>query len=475
MAIKNVFSTIFGGAKANNAPKAVNPDLSDGDTAQVARFNPYQDVGGIRTLGTDSNDIIKDLHRYDADAANALWAMLRFANTKLNIIYRDEKGEFDADKTKEFNTTLKASWLFSINKQTPEELADSIRRQLFLYGGVGLEVVLDKNKLPIDYILVKSSSIKWTYKKGHFTPFQDGPGNKKIKLDLPTFFFQDLDKDPGEAAAESPLLTAIQAVAFKQAITADIQRVMKKAGYPKLKVKVLEDVLKKHAPRDIKGDDVKLAKWLRKKKTEIATDLGKIKPEEALVIFDSIEAEYMSSNTSGTVDFRPIMEILDGQVVSALKSLPSILGKGRSTQNSASVEAKVYINTPTYLQAKSAKIMSQALTMSARLLGYKGFIECSFDTIDLRPALELEPQKLAKQNRILQLQSFGHITDDEAALILGIEHAPSKPLMGTNFLGSDPSMDVEGISPNTDPLGRSITGGAGAGSTTGSSNKKVKK
>ena len=476
MTVRNIFSTIFGGgAKANSAPKSINSDLDNGEVAAVASFNPYQDVGRIRTLGTDSNDLIKDLHRYDADAANALWAMLRFANTKLNIIYRDEKGIFDAEKTKEFNITLKASWLFSINKQTPEELADSIRRQLFLYGGVGLEVVLDENKLPIEFILVKTSAIKWTYKKGLYKPFQDGAGNKKIKLDIPTFFFQDLDKDPDEATAESPLLTAIQAVAFKQAITADIHRVMKKAGYPKLKVKVLEDVLKKHAPREVKGDDIKLSKWLRGKKTEIATELGKIKPEEALVIFDSIEADYMTTTTSGTVDFRPIMEILDSQVVSALKSLPSILGKGKATQNSASVEAKVYINTPTYLQGKSAKILSQAYTMSARLLGYKGFIECSFDPINLRPTLELEPQKLAKQNRILQLQSFGHITDDEAALILGIEHAPATPLMGTNFLGSSPSMDVEGISPNTDPLGRSITGGQGSGSTKGAPNKKIKK
>jgi len=471
-----IFSKLFNKVKASNNPKSVvNSSLKNGDTVPIESFNSHQDVGSIRLLGNDTNDIIKELHRYDADAANALWAMLRFANTKLNIIYKDEKGNFDSNKTKEFNTTLKAAWLFSTNKLTPEELSDAIRRQLFLYGGVGLELVLDKAKLPIDYILIKATSISWKYNNGRYKPFQKKQ-NGQINLDIPTFFFQDLDKDPDEATAESPLLTAIQAIAFKQTVVADIQRVMKKAGYPKLKVKVLEDVLVKHAPREIRADEIKLAKWLGKKKTEIATELSKVKPEEALVIFDSISIDYLSNGSgSAIVDFRPIVSILDSQVVSSLKSLPSILGKGSGNQNVASVEAKVYINTPTYLQRKSEKLMSQVLTMSARLMGYKGFIECTHDAIDLRPSLELEPQRLAKQNRILQLQSFGHITDDEAALILGIEHEPVKPLSGTDFLQTRPGMNVENITPNTDPLGRSITGGSGAGSTTGSSNKKIKK
>lgn len=468
MALGNLFSSLFKGVKPSTKPKNVHPDLKDGDVATPESFSQYQDVSSIRSLGQDSFDIIKELHRYDPDAANALWAMLRFANTKLNLIYKDEKGEFDADKTRQFNTDLKALWLFSVNKPTPEELGDAIRRQLFMYGGVGVELILDANKMPDSYVLVRNKDILWHYKSGKYVPYQKKSGGTgEINLDIPTFFFQDLDKDPNYAAAESPLLTAIQAITFKQQVIADIQRVMKKAGYPKMKVKVLEDVIRKYAPREVKADEAELGKWLKKQKANIATELGKTKPEDALVIFDSLEVDYLETKGS-SVDFRPIIEVLDGQVVSALKSLPSILGKGNGgSQNIASVEAMVYINTPTYLQKKSEKILSQMLTMSARLMGYKGYIECVYDAINLRPDLELEPQKLAKQNRILQLQSFGHITDSEAALILGIDHLPDSPLSGTEFLNSSPSTNTNNISPNADPLGRSITGGDGAGDTTG--------
>jgi len=470
MGIGNIFSSLFKGVKPSTKPKNVHPDLKDGDVAKPETFSQYQDVGKVRSLGADSFDIIKELHRYDPDAANALWAMLRFANTKLNIIYKDEKGEFDADKTKEFTTALKAIWLFSVNNPTPEELADAIRRQLFLYGGVGAELILDINKQPTSYVLVRNKDILWRLKGRRYAPYQKPQtGSGEINLDIPTFFFQDLDKDPNYASAESPLLTAIQAISFKQQVIADIQRVLKKAGYPRLKITVLEEALRKNAPRSARADEADLAKWLRKQKQAIAADLSKIKPEDALVIFDSLEVDYVETKQA-SVDFRPIMEILDSQVVSALKSLPSILGKGKGgSQNIASMEAMVYINTPTYLQRKSEKILSQMLTMSARLMGYKGYIECVHDSINLRPDLELEPQKLAKQNRILQLQSYGHITDSEAALILGIDHLPDSPLSGTEFLDKGPTANTNNISPNADPLGRSITGGSGAGDTTGSS------
>ncbi len=465
----NVFSTLFGKAKAtSNKPKSVNPDLKEGDVYSPEAFSMYQDVGTLRNFG-DQDDVIKQLNRYDPDAANAIWATLRFASTPLYIIYRDEKGVFDAEKTKEFKTLLKANWLISTNDPSAEELSDMIMRQLFLYGAVGLEVVLNEFKFPTKFVVVKNKAIDWRLKGGKFVPFQKKPGGSgEINLDIPTFFFQTLDRDPDEASAESPLLPAIQAIVFKQQVIADIQRVLKRTGYPRLKVTVLEEVLRKNAPVAVKGDDKKLAEWLTDQKKAIGTELSKVKPEDAVVIFDSLEIDTLENKNAGSVDFRPIMEILDSQVVSALKSLPSILGKGKGgSQNIASVETMVFLNTPRFLQARATKLLSQAYTMTARLAGMKGYIEVFHEAINLRPELELEPQRLAKQNRILQLQSFGHIDDSEAALALGIEHLPEEELSGTNFLGGGPSTDTENISPNTDPLGRSITGGDGAGDTRG--------
>lgn len=470
----NIFSTIFNGiAAAVSRQKSTNSGLTDGSsvTSDIGTYNVYQDSGKIRSLGADVYDIIDELHRYDPDAANALWAMLRFAETPVKLTYLNEKGEFDADKTREFNTALKAKWLFSVRDLTPLELSSMIMRELFLHGAVGIEIVLDKFKLPLNYVFVHNKDVLWRWKNSTFVPYQTKQGGGEVNLDIPTFFFQHLDRQIDQATAESPLLTAIQAIDFKRQVIVDIQRVIKRVGYPRIKVTVLEEVLRKHAPMDVKADPKKLADWLKAQKSTLATDLKSIKPEDAIVLFDSVEMEYLKNNINTSIDFRPLIEILDGQVISALKSLPSILGKTKgSSQNTASMEAMVYLNTPTFLQRKSEKILSQVYTMTARLMGYKGFIEAKHDAINLRPQLELEPQKLAKQSRILQLQSFGHITDSEAALLLDLDHLPTNELSGTLFLTGGPSVDTENISPNSDPLGRSVTGGDGAGDTTGQEN-----
>ena len=457
---------LFKGAKAANKPKA-QTGVKEGDKYTPATYSAYYDASTIRSSG-DTETILKNLQKYDADSSNAIWSVLRFADTELDIYFVDDKGVFDADKTQQFIATLDSTWLGTVGAPNPRELSVNIMQQLFMFGGLGMEVILDEFKLPTRFVTIAAKEIKWRKKNGVFLPFQEAQG-KEIKLDIPTFFYANTDLHPDQAISDSPLLSAIQAVTFKQTVINDIQRVIRRAGYPRHRVKILEDILIKNAPGDIRHDPEKLEKWVIKQKKDISDGLSKLNPEDAIVVFDSVEIDYLSTQGSMTVDFRPIVEVLDSQLTSSLKVLPSILGKGSGSQNIASVETMVFINTPTFLQNRADKMLSQAYTLSARLMGLKGTIRVKHRPINLRPELELEPQKLAKQNRILQLQSFGHITDSEAAIELGINHLPENDLSGTLFLDSGPSTDTANISPNADPLGRSISGGDGAGDTRGNS------
>ncbi len=460
--IKSFFNT----AKPGTKTKTVLP-VKEGDNYSPLPFNPYYDAGSIRASG-DIPTVISNAQKYDADFSQAIWSVARFASTPIDILFMNDKGEFDADKSRQLRTLFDNVWLASVNSPDLNELADNIIMELFKQGGVGLEVVLDQFKLPTNYVLIPSNAVKWKKKNSVFVPYQTGQG-KEISLDIPTFFFVNTDRAPDQAVADSPLLAAIQSVTFKQQVINDIQRVIRRAGYPRHKVTVLEEILRKNAPANVRVDPNKLAKWLKDQLSNIGQELSKLNPEDAIVVFDSVQVEYLSTQGSMTVDFKPIVEILDSQLTSALKVLPSILGKytGGSSQNIASVEAMTFVKTLTFLQHRCDKILSQAFTLTARLLGMRGFVKVRHHPINLRPELELEPQKLAKQNRILQLQSYGHITDSEAALELGILHLPEEELSGTRFLDGQPSTDTENISPNRDPLGRSITGGDGAGDTRG--------
>jgi len=451
--------------KIPSKPKALSP-TKDGDQYAPIPFNPYFDGGNLRASG-DVSTVIINAQKHDPDFSQAIWAVTRFASTNINMMFMNDKGEFDAEKTRQFKTFTDNLWLSSVDKPDLNELADNIIMELFMHGGIGAELVLDDFKLPTRITTVASKEIKWRKANGVYVPFQQAQG-KEVSLNIPTFFFANTDRRPDQATADSPLLSAVQAVSFKQGVINDIQRVLKRAGYPRHKVTIMEDILRKNAPADVRMEPAKLSAWLTEQKNNIAKGLSELKPEDAIVIFDSIQLDYLSTQGSMTVDFRPIIQVLDSQLTSALKVLPSILGKGTAgSQNIASVEAMTFVNTLTFLQERCDKILSQVYTLSARLLGMKGYIIIKHEAINLRPELELEPQKLAKQNRILQLQSFGHITDSEAALALGVLHLPTEDLSGTRFLTETPGVDTENISTNTDPLGRSISSGSGAGDTRG--------
>ncbi len=454
----------FGGAKVSNKPKITTP-IKEGDKYSPVAFNSYYDGSLLRTAG-DIQTVLVEAQKYDADFSQAIWSITRFSSTPIKMRFMDDKGEFDADKTKEFKLLMDNIWLSSVNVPDIKELADNIIMELFIQGGIGIEVVLDDFKLPSRYVTVASKNILWKKEAGRFVPYQSVQG-KDIDLNIPTFFFANTDLRPDQAVADSPLLAAVQAVTFKQAVINDIQRVIRRAGYPRHRVTILEDILIKNSPADVRMEPAKLTDWLIKQKKSIAETMSSLNPEDAIVIFDSVQVDYLSTQGSMTIDFRPIVEILDSQLTSALKVLPSILGKATGSQNIASVESMTFVKTLTFLQNRCDKILSQIYTLTARLLGMSGSIIVEHSTINLRPELELEPQKLAKQNRILQLQSFGHITDSEAALELDIMHLPVNELAGTLFLTKGPSTNTENISPNADPLGRSITGGDGAGDTTG--------
>lgn len=121
------------------------------------------------------------------------------------------------------------------------------------------------------------------------------------------------------------------------------------------------------------------------------------------------------------------------------------------------------------------ELWSQILTLAMRMIGYQGNVEVSFQSVELRPNMELEPQRLIKQQRLLQDLSLGLITDIEYHLMMYNRLPPQgvPQLSGTGFMAVA-AAGAQSPSPNSDPLGRSVSGGAG-GAKAAKSNSVAKK
>lgn len=462
------------------APKRLSPagisytnTFQPSNTDQVLSAPVYRehldDIFSSRSV-QDSRTLLKNLFIHDTDVSAAVNAHLTAANTEPIISVRDENGMFDRVGLQEVNAIIAAMtqrFDYSkgfVRKQSLLEIAENMRYLTLLRGGFGAELIVDKQQVPTAVRLVDLATITWFEREpGMYVPQQEPPGaSENILLDIPSFFVGFHRRDPTAIYTNSPFVSAINTIAARQQVINDLYRIMQLTGFPRLEITVLEDVLLRNAPATVQMDATAKDTYVREQMTAIRNAITGIRPDQAFVHTNSVEAKLLNEKAPGaTLNIDSIINTLNAQNQAGLRAMATVLGRGESGVNTASVEAQLFSRTAEELNTPVADVMSRMLTLALRLRGGTGYVEVKFRPVELRPATELEPQLLARASRLKEDLSLGIITDDEYHLwMYGRMRPDSAPeLSGTGFMQQGSvGVDVEAVSPNSDPLGRSITG-----------------
>lgn len=286
-------------------------------------------------------------------------------------------------------------------------------------------------------------------------------------MNIPTFFTSSFHQSPLDLYTYSPFVSAINTIASRQLVINELYRIMKIVGYPRVDVKVLEDIMINAAPPSYRNDPQKMRDFVESELNKIRTTISGLGSADAFVHTSAVEASIINDkNPSAGLKIDNIIDVLNAQNQAALKVMPAVVGKANNGQV-ASVEARLFALNADALNQTVASMLTKVLTLAARLSGYKGRIECIFQPVELRPALELEAQKTMRASRLATDLSRGIISDMEYTMQL-YGRPPLKgspPLSGTNFLeaAKQASVDATKVTPNTDSLGRSLTGEGGNG------------
>mgnify|MGYP001001616374 CR=1 FL=1 len=421
-------------------------------------------------VSQDSRALLKDLFKYDSDVSASLHAYLTVSNTTPRFFVYDMEGNLDREGQKQFeilkqNLTQKNDYSvgFSFIKSM-REISEDLRYMVLLRGGIGAELVFNKFLLPQEIRHVDLSTVEWFEKEsGIYKPQQQAPGsNETINLDIANFFVKYYRQNPTEIYSESMFVSAINTIAARQQVINDLYRIMQKTGYPRIEATVVEEVLRKNAPVEMKQDEPKMVQWINSRMQEIANNLTNMRADAAYVHTDAVQAKILNDKGPGSsMDVESIINVLNAQNQAALKVVGTVIGRGESGVNTASVEARIFSLAAESLNGPIADLFSDMFSLALRLTGYQGYVVCRFDPVELRPDTELEPQRVMKQTRLQSDLSLGLITDDEYHLqMYGRPRPDSAPeVSGTGFREGTQNADSEigTPSPNADPLGRSIT------------------
>lgn len=462
--------------KANPNGTSLTSTYQASNNTQILSLPDYrnhtQDIFTNRQ-SQDARDLIKDLVKYDPDVSATLHAYMTVADTLPRFYVYDQNDVLDHTGQQQLEALLgnfarrnDYSTGFSFTDSL-RQVAEDFRYMILLRGQVSAELVFNKFLLPSEIRHVDPATLQWfETQPGLYKPQQLPPGSSTlIPLDIPNFFVKSYRQNPGEIYPESLFVSAINTIAARQQVINDLYRIMQKTGYPRIEVTVIEEVLKKSAPADARKSDAAMSSWVNTQISSITGAVAGMRPDTVFVHTDSVKPSIMNQGgPSKSMDVESIIGVLNSQNQSALKTVATFIGRGESGVNTASVEARVFSMAADSLNGPVADMFSEMFTLAMRLTGYQGYVTCEFDKSELRPSTELEPMLVIRQARYLEMLSLGLITDDEFHSELFGRPAPDAApvLSGTGFMQPQlPGVDVSTITPNADPLGKSLAPSGG--------------
>lgn len=419
-------------------------------------------------VSSDSQELIMQLVKSDPDASAALGAYLTTAgSSEPYIIVKDPDGAIDRDGAKLVNEILEILETrrdYSkgyLHKKTMREIAEEFRYMLLARGGIGCEAIFGDLLELTELRHVDMASIQWQEKEpGVMVPWQDQGDGDPIKMDIPSFFIAWYRKPPTEAYGHSPFVSAINTMAARQQVINDLYRIMQVTGFPRITIQVLEEVLAKNAPADAKADTVKMSKYIARRRQEIGAAFASVPPNAPLVYTDSAEVGMLNEkNPASGLDISKVIETLNAQNQAGLRTMATVLGRGESGVNTATVEANLFAKNADSLNSPIGDLFGKILTMAIRLQGSESRVTVRYPNIDLRSELELEAQLNLKANRLRQDLSDGIIDDDDYHISMYRRIRPDAvpELTGTGFINAKMEVDAETVSANSDVTGRSVS------------------
>lgn len=458
-----------GGVSVSNTFSPTN------DKVTIPQFSDHlTNIYDQRLSVNDSRDMVKFLMRNDTDFSATKDAYLTLGDQEPTFSVYGPDGQIDPTGHDTLEQIMDVMFLqndYTLGftpVQTFRSISERMRYMFLSRGCVVAELVLDKQRLPSTVRLADPKTIEWhEITPGVLKMIQIAPqGGTRIDLDVPTIFVNFYHQDPTEIYPIPHFQSAINSVAARQAVIQTLYQIMRNNGAPRLTVKIIEEVARKNMPSDVSADPVKAKAFMADILGTITAQISSLRPDQAFVHYDTVEPAYLDQKGSRAgMEQRigDVMSSLDNQNQAGLKTMGTVIGRGESGVNTGSVEARMFALNADGLNHPIGEIWGQVLTLALRLTGYQGYVDVGFKPVELRPELELEPQRLIKQQRLLQDLSLGLITDIEYHQMMYNRLPPkgAPELSATGFMHAAPA-GAQSPSPNSDPLGRSVSGGSKA-------------
>jgi hypothetical protein len=418
------------------------------------------------------NDLIasiRDLYSREGTFSSAAFSFVEVALSDYTVkAYNTQTGQFDLAGSlmaRQIIASFDTLFDYSVgygDKASFDQLLEQSLLEVVLTSALAQELVLNKARFPEKINTIPFETLDWKNvgagPKARKIPQQNRSQGDPVPLDFPTIFVSELHRQANRAYSDSMLAAGVNNTFSYAEFVQEMRRAVRRQGHGRLALIISIEQVMAALPDDIKADREKLQKALDAVKLSIEQSISDINPEDALVMYDTVQPSLLKGEGEKS-DYVPLIETLSGMLATSLKSNPSMLGlRLQGSQSLSNTESLVFLKIANAARRPVQTNLSRILTLACRLFGADVYVRFAFEPINLRPSLELEAFKTMRQQRVFELLSEGFMTDDEAAweLNTGPRAPGAPPLSGTGFARGGQKINANNASPNDDPQGRAL-------------------
>lgn len=359
--------------------------------------------------------IIRDLN---PDASMAIWNFLRLANTGHTLEAVTPSGSPEKQSTDLLNSY--APRVGKLYGGGLDQLINVLLLTGFTQGAIALEVELTEDVSDIvDFHAVDPSTLDFRRNKEtqEIELIQvQWDGTEKV-LNTETVFYYPIDPDISDPHGRSPILPILQIIFFQIQVMKDLQKVIHHQGYERFDISIVEEAIIENLPDHIKNSTPEeVQQYVTSYIADVQRQMEDLEPDDDFYHTSSIQINSVGGSKTGTVNAQGVIDIINQQVVTALKQLPILLGRNEgTTETHGTVQWQIYVAGIQSIQRAIKRLIEKAYNVVLQVNGKQRSAKLTFNELRVVDRQsEATAEKTETETKIMQRKE-GWITNDEAA------------------------------------------------------------
>ncbi|USK77747.1 hypothetical protein [Peribacillus frigoritolerans] len=185
---------------------------------------------------------------------------------------------------------------------------------------------------------------------------------------------------------------------------------MKKAvhhfGYERFDISVVEEAIINNMPEHIKsGGPETIANYVSSYVTDVQNQMMDLEPDDDFFHTDSVKVDTIGLSGSRSMDAKAVIDVINQQMVTALKQLPILLGRNEgTTETHGTIQWQIYVGGIESIQRAIKRLLEKAYNVALQVYGKPLKARLTFDPIQVNNRkTEAEAEEIETRVKIQQI------------------------------------------------------------------------